>query len=201
MCRGRAARRSRLATALRAGTASLYINRGRYVHAILCPRPCVAALAPGRAACGEAAAACRGRAARRCRVSALRLIDPRKLYSILRPGSINRLIVNNPTHYPTSNNQIFVDHSSIICEYHILWIFAHPISEGRNLKRKGNRNHKYHRNLTDLPCLRGRPAQLQHAEGSEPRQWSVNNEPTTFRSQVRQPTTRLPCHPIIDNST
>jgi len=26
----------------------------------------------------------------------LRLIDPRKLYSILRPGSINRLIVNNP---------------------------------------------------------------------------------------------------------
>jgi len=34
--------------------------------------------------------ACRGEAA-------LRLIDPRKLYSILRPGSINRLIVNNPT--------------------------------------------------------------------------------------------------------
>jgi len=33
--------------------------------------------------------ACRGEAA-------LRLIDPRKLYSILRPGSINRLIVNNP---------------------------------------------------------------------------------------------------------
>ena len=59
---------------------------------------------PRFAARGEAAAACRGEAAAafRCRVSAcrgeaaLRLIDPRKLYSILRPGSINRLIVNNP---------------------------------------------------------------------------------------------------------
>ena len=27
----------------------------------------------------------------------MRLIDPRKLYSILRPGLINRLIVNNPS--------------------------------------------------------------------------------------------------------
>ena len=48
------------------------------------------------------ASVCRGRAARSeaaCpRVeAALRLIDPRKLYSILRPGSINRSIVNNPT--------------------------------------------------------------------------------------------------------
>ena len=144
VCRGRAkprlrvSRRSRhrLATALRPGTASLYINRGRYVHAILCPRPCVAACR-GRATHGEAAcprfAALRGRAGtaslyinrgryvhailcprpcvaaepqppprvcrtRQSRVSAcrgeaaLRLIDPRKLYSILRPRSINRLI-------------------------------------------------------------------------------------------------------------
>jgi len=114
VCRGRAkprlrvSRRSRrrLATALRPGTASLYINRGRYVHAILCPRPCVAALSPGRAARGEARRVSRQSRARRCRVSAcrgeaaLRLIDPRKLYSILRPGSINRLIVNNPKTNP-----------------------------------------------------------------------------------------------------
>jgi len=39
--------------------------------------------------------ACRGEAA-------LRLIDPRKLYSILRPGSINRLIVNNPNENKTA---------------------------------------------------------------------------------------------------
>ena len=39
----------------------LYINRGRYVHAILCPRPCVAALKQPRvAACDRAA---RGKAA------------------------------------------------------------------------------------------------------------------------------------------
>jgi len=77
----------------RAGTASLYINRGRYVHAILCPRPCVAAEPqPPPRVCRtrqSRVSACRGEAA-------LRLIDPRKLYSILRPRSINRLIVNNP---------------------------------------------------------------------------------------------------------
>jgi len=56
LCRVRVSRRSRLATALRAGTASLYINRGRYVHAILCPRPCVAAEPPRVATCPRAAA-------------------------------------------------------------------------------------------------------------------------------------------------
>ena len=81
--RVRVSQRSRLATARRAGTASLYINRGRYVHAILCPRPCVAA---------ELRAGVRGSAACPRVEAALRLIDPRKLYSILRPGSINRLI-------------------------------------------------------------------------------------------------------------
>ena len=76
--RVRVSRRSRLV-----GTASLYINRGRYVHAILCPRPCVAAKPPPRVAAMPPRAAMP-------RVAALRLIDPRKLYSILRPGSINR---------------------------------------------------------------------------------------------------------------
>ena len=32
----------------------LYINRGRYVHAILCPRPCVAAKPPCDPPCGRA---------------------------------------------------------------------------------------------------------------------------------------------------
>ena len=83
----------RVATALRAGTASLYINPGRYVHSILCPRPCVAAEPRRRVSRQSRASACRGEAA-------LRLIDPRKLYSIIRPGSINRLIVNNPNLLP-----------------------------------------------------------------------------------------------------
>ena len=49
-----------------------------------------ASVCRGRAAACRHVSACRGEAA-------LRLIDPRKLYSILRPGSINRLIVNNPS--------------------------------------------------------------------------------------------------------
>jgi len=34
-----------------------------------------------------------------------------------------------------------------------------------------------------LPCLCERPAQLQHAEGSEPRQWGVNNLPKVAEQQ------------------
>ena len=66
----RVSRRSRLATALRAGTASLYINRGRYVHAILCPRPCVAAaLPPPRVAAEPRAAKPRVRVSRQSRLA------------------------------------------------------------------------------------------------------------------------------------
>jgi len=53
--------------------------------------PASVSVCRGSAARGEAAAACR-RARSACRgEAALRLIDPSKFYSILRPGSINRL--------------------------------------------------------------------------------------------------------------
>ena len=50
---------------------NLYINRGRYVHAILCPRPCVAA------ACGGGGKAARGEAALRRVAAKPRLKPPR----------------------------------------------------------------------------------------------------------------------------
>ena len=91
--------RRRLATALRPGTASLYINVvGTCTRS--CARVRVSRLFRRAEPRAAKPAACRGRAARgvsACRGEAtLRLIDPRKLYSILRPGSINRSIINNP---------------------------------------------------------------------------------------------------------
>ena len=54
-------------------TLYLYINRGRYVHAILCPRPCVAAepraAKPPRVAAELRAAKPRVRVSRRSRLS------------------------------------------------------------------------------------------------------------------------------------